>query len=184
MSKENVLVNGMKKTSPALILAFIAILSVAAAATSFGWVIRFRFYFGLPPFDRSNSASVAMMDEKENFRIRPISDRYQLKFMSFISSTMNQEETEVILEGKHGEMPLMNRTEPRYGMGWVNPTKIRVFEAEYDVWYLQMWVRDERLYLNVRYQGEEYVIDKAFLIDDPDLAIVARELMVEAWHER
>jgi hypothetical protein len=34
-------------------------------------------------------------------------------------------------------------------MGWVNATKIRVFETEYDVYYLQMWVRDEALYLNV-----------------------------------
>jgi len=46
-----------------------------------------------------------------------------------------------------------------------------------------MWVQNEALYLNVRYQGEEHVVEKLFLIDDPDLATEAHELMVEAWSE-
>jgi hypothetical protein len=77
----------------------------------------------------------------------------------------------------------MNRTKPRFSVGWVNTAKIRMFEDEYNVWYLQMWVRDEVLYLNVRYQGEEYVIEKVFLVEDPELATEAYELMVEAWSE-
>jgi hypothetical protein len=173
----------MKKGILALILTFLIILSVGAA-TAFGWGIHFRFYFGLLPFEQSKSASVEASDLEGRYIVRPISDRYQLKFMNFIASVTKGEEGEVILEDKHPDvLSLMNRTEPRFSMGWVNPTKIRIFEAEYDVWYLQMWVRNEALYLNIRYQGEEYVVEKVFLIDNPDLATEAHELMVEAWYE-
>jgi len=172
-----------KTTGIALALAFLIIFSTASFATAFGWGIRFRFYFGLLPFEESKSASVEASDLEGRYIVRPISDRYQLKFMNFIASATTGEE-EIILEGKHPDVcSLMNRTEPRFSMGWVNTTKIRIFEAEYDAWYLQMWVRNEALYLNVRYQGEEYVIEKLFLIDDPDLATEAHELMVEAWSE-
>ena len=173
----------MKKTNLALILAFLIILSVSAA-TAFGWGIRFRFYFGLLPFEKSKSATVEAYDLVEGYIIRPISDRYQLKFMNFITSVTKGEEGEVILEGKHPDvLSLMNRTKPRFSVGWVNTTKIRIFEDEYNVWYLQMWGRNEDLYLNVRYQGEEYVVEKLFLIEDPELATEAHELMVEAWSE-
>ena len=174
----------MKKINLALILAFLLILSVSAVTTAFGWGIRFRFYFGLLPFEESKSASVEAYDLEGRYIVRPISDHYQSKFMNFIASVTKGEKEEVILEGKHPDvLSLMNRTEPRFHMGWVNTTKIRIYESEYDVWYLQMWVRNEALYLNVRYQGEEYVIEKLFLIDDPDLATEAHELMVEAWSE-
>jgi len=173
----------MKKIKLALIFAFLIILCAGAAMTAFGWGIRFRFYFGLLPFEESKSVSVEAFDLEERYIVRPISDWYQLRFMSFIASATKGEE-KVILEGKHQDvLSLMNRTEPRFSMGWVNTTKIRIFETEYDAWYLQMWVRNESLYLNVRYQGEEYVIEKLFLIDDPDLANEAHELMVEAWSE-
>jgi hypothetical protein len=174
-----------KTTGIALALAFLIIFSAALVSTSFGYEIR--FYFGLLPFEESKSASVEASDLDGRYIIRPISDRYQLKFMNFITSATTSAtigEEEVILEGKHPDVcSLMNRTEPRYSMGWVNTTKIRIFETEYDAWYLQMWVRSEALYLNVRYQGEEYVVEKLFLIDDPDLAAEAHELMVEAWTE-
>jgi len=171
-----------KTTGRALALAFLIIFSAASVATTFGWGIR--FYFGLLPFEESKSASVMASDLEGRDIIRPISDRYQLKFMNFIASATTGEEEEVILEGKHPDVcSLMNRTEPRFSMGWVNTTKIRIFETKYDAWYLQMWVRNEALYLNVRYQGEEYVIEKLFLIDDPDLTNEAHELMVEAWSE-
>ena len=173
-----------KTTGIALALAFLIIFSAASVATAFGWGIRFRFYFGLLPFEESKSASVEASDLEGRYIVRPISDRYQLKFMNFIASATTGEGEEVILEGKHPDVcSLMNRTEPRFHMGWVNTTKIRIFEAEYDVWYLQMWVRNEALYLNVRYQGEEYVVEKLFLIEDPDLATEAHDLMVEAWSE-
>lgn len=170
-----------KSTGVALALAFL-IFSAALVATAFGCEIR--YYFGLLPFEESKSASVEASDLEGRYIIRPISDRYQLKFMNFIASATTGEGEEVILEGKHPDVcSLMNRTEPRFNMGWGDTTKIRIYEAEYDAWYLQMWVRDEALYLNVRYQGEEYVVEKLFLIDDPDLANEAHELMVEAWFE-
>ena len=164
----------------ALIVA--SLIVFGAIATGFGWEIR--FYFGLLPFEESKSASVEASDLEGRYIIRPISDSYQLKFMNFIASAITGEEEDVILEGKHPDVcSLMNRTEPRFSMGWVNTTKIRIFETEYDVSYLEMWVRSEALYLNIRYQGEEYVVEKLFLIDDPDLANEASELMVEAWSE-
>jgi hypothetical protein len=155
-----------------------------AISTAFGWGICFRFYFGLLPFEESKSVSVEASDLEGRYIVRPISDRYQLKFMNFIASATKGEEEEVILEGKHPDvLSLMNRTEPRFSMGWVNTTKIRIFETEYDIGYLQMWVQNEALYFNVRYQGEEHVVEKLFLIDDPDLATEAHELMVKAWYE-
>jgi hypothetical protein len=173
-----------KATGIALALALLIIFSAASVATTFGWGIHVRFYFGLLPFEKSKSASVEAYDLEGRYIVRPISDRYQLKFMNFIASATRGEEEEVILEGKHPDvLSLMNRTEPRFHMGWVNTTKIRIFETEYDAGYLQMWIRNEALYLNVRYQGEEYVIEKLLLIDDPDLATEAHELMVEAWSE-
>jgi len=102
--------------------------------------------------------------------IRSISGRYQLRLMDLIDS-VTKGEAEVVLEGRHPDVcPMMNRTVPRFSMGWVDPTMIRMFEAEYDVWHLEMWVGDEALYLNVRCQGEEHVAEKLFLIDDPGLA--------------
>jgi len=175
----------MKKTNIALVFAFLIILSVGAA-TAFGWGIRFRFYFGLLPYERSKSVSVEASDLKGGYVVRPISDLYQLKFMNFIASVTKGEEGEVILEGKHPDVcSLMNRTTPRFhmGWGWVNTTKIRIFETKYDVWYLQMWVRDEALYLNMRYRSDEHVIEKLFLIDDPGLAAEAHDLMLEAFFE-
>ena len=166
----------------ALIVASLIVFS--AILTGFGWGIQVRFCLGLLPFKVSKSAAVEASDLEGRYIVRPISDRYQLKFMNFIASVTKGEEEEVILEGMHPEVcSLMNRTEPRFHMGWVNTTKIRIFQAEYDVWYLQMWVRNEALYLNVRYKGEEYVVEKIFLIDDPDLATEAHDLMVEAWSE-
>jgi hypothetical protein len=168
----------------ACIALIVASLIVFSLPTGFGWGIHVRFCLGLLPFKESKSASVEASGLEGRYIVRPISDRYQLKFMNFIASVIKGGEGEVILEGKHPDvLSLMNRTEPRFHMGWVNTTKIRIFEAEYDVWYLQMWVRNKDLYLNVRYQGEEYVIEKLFLIDDPDLAIEAHDLMMEAWYE-
>jgi len=171
----------MKKTNLAFVLAFLVILSVGAA-TAFGWGIRFRFYFGLLPYEQSKSVSVEAYDLEGRYIVRPISDRYQLKFMNFIALVTKGEEGEVTLEGKHPDIcSLMNRTTPRFNMGWGDTTKIRIFETEYDVWYLQMWVRDEALYLNVRYRGDEHVVEKLFLIDDPGLAAEAHDLMLEAF---
>jgi len=173
----------MKKIKLALIFAFLIILCAGAAMMAFGWGIRLRFYFGLLPFEKSKSASVEASDLEEGYIIRPISDWYQLRFMDLIAS-VTKGEGEVILEGRHPDVcSSMNRSIPRFHMGWENAAEIRIFEAEYDVHYLQMWVRDEALYLNVRYRGEEHVVEKLFLIDDPDLATEASELMVEAWRE-
>ena len=175
-------------------MASLIVFGTMSAATGFGWGIHVRFYFGLLPFEESKSASVEAYDLEGKYIIRPISDRYQLKFMNFIALVTKGEKEEVILEGEDEDpeglhdseadvCSLMNRTEPHFSMGWVNTTKIRIFETEYDVWYLQMWVRNEALYLNVLYQGEEHVVEKLFLIDDPDLTTEAHELMVEAWSE-
>ena len=174
----------MNKKGACIAFIVASLIVFNAISTAFGWEICFRFYFGLLPFKESKSASVEASDLEGKYIVRPISDRYQLKFMNFIASVTKGEEEEVILEGKHPDvLSLMNRTEPRLSMGWVNTTKIRIFEDEYDVWHLQMWVRNEDLYLNVRYQGEEYVVEKLFLIDDPDLATEAHDLMMEAWYE-
>jgi len=174
----------MKKIKIALIFAFLIILCAGAAMTAFGWGIRFRFYFGLLPFEESKSVSVEAFDLEERYIVRPISDWYQLRFMNFIASATKGEE-KVILEGRHPDVcSSMNRTVPRYNMGWRNTAKIRIFETEYDVYYLQMWVRDEALYLNVRIQGEEHVIEKLFLIEDPELATEVHDLMLEAFHGR
>ena len=171
-------------TRTSIALVFLIVFSAVFVATAFGLGIRFRFYFGLLPFEESRSASVEASDLEGRYIVRPISDHYQLKFMNFISLVTKGEEEEVILEGKHPDvLSLMNGTKSRFSMGWVNTTKIRTFQAEYDVWYLEMWVREEALYLNVRYQGKEYVVEKLFLIDDPDLATEANELMVRAWSE-
>lgn len=103
--------------------------------------------------------------------------------MNLIASVIKGEEGEVILKGKPPDiLNLMNRTEPRFHMGWGrdNTTKIRIFGTEYDVWYLEMWVREEALHLNIRYQEEEHIFEK-FLIDNPDTANEAHDLMLEAW---
>jgi hypothetical protein len=173
----------MEKTSLALVIAFLILLSAGAAMTAFGWGARIRFYFGLLPFEESRSASVMASDVEGSNIIRPISDRHQLRFTDLIAS-VTKGEGEVVLEGRHPDVcSLMNRTVPRFSMGWVDPTRIRLFEAEYDVWYIEMWVRDEVLYLNLRCQGEEHVAEKLFLIDDPGLAAEAHDLMMEAWSE-
>ena len=173
-----------KAVGIALIVTFLIIFIGVSAATSSGWVISVRFYFGLLPFEESKSASVAMMDEpRDTLLVRPISYGYQMRFIDLITLALKGEEPEVAHEWKHIETPSLSRTVPRYSMGWVNPTKIRVFETECDVSYLEMWVRDEALYLNIRYQGEGYLDERLFLIEDPDLAVEAYDLMVEAWYE-
>ena len=151
-------------------------------ATDFRWWIYLRFQFGLIPFEKPGSPMVEMRDELEGLVGRPISDRYLLKFMDFIASIVKVEEPKVIQEGKWGETPSMNRTTPLFHMGWANSTRISVYGTEYDVWYLEMWVRDEALYLNIRFQGSEYVVEKLFLIEDPDLAAKAHHLMITAWY--
>jgi len=172
----------MRKRNLTIISAFSIILCAGTAMTALGWGIRIRFYFGLLPFEESKSASVESFNLEEGYIVRPVSDWYQLRFMNLIASVKG--EGEVVLEGRHSDVcSLMNRTVPRFHMGWGNATEIRIFEDEYDVYYLQMWVRDEALYLNVRYRGEDHVIEKLFLIDDPDLVAEASELMGEAWHE-
>jgi len=171
----------MKKRNLAIISAFSIILCAGAAMTALGWGMRIRFYFGLLPFEESKSASVEAFDLEERYIVRPVSDLHQLRFMNLITSA-TKAEGEVILDGWHpGVFPSVNRTVPRFHMGWVDPTRITVFGTEYDVCYLEMWVIDEALYLNVRHQGEEDVVGTLFLIEDPELATKARDLMMEAF---
>jgi hypothetical protein len=170
-----------KGAGVALIMVSFIVFGAISVVTDFGWVIYVRFYFNLLPFEESKSASVAMIDEStDSLVVRPISKRYQLKMMDFIVSVTKGDEI-VVLEGKHGEMPLMNRTVPRYSMGWVNPTSIKLFGTEYDVWYLEMWVREEALYLNIRYREVDYVTEKLFLVAAPNLAHVDPELAKKAY---
>jgi len=174
-----------KNVSILLIASLFISFGAVSVATNFGWWVRLRFQFGLIPFEEPKSPCVAMTDvERGGLVIRPISDRYTLELMDFIASVVKGEETEVILEGKHPDvLSLMNRTIPRFNMGYLNSTRIRVFGTEYDVWYLEMWVRDEALYLNIRFQGLEHVVEKVYLIEDPELAMKAYDIMVEAWQK-
>ena len=78
----------------ALIVTFLIIFIGVSAATSFGWVISVRFYFGLLPFEESKSASVAMMDDpRDTLLVRPISNGYQMRFIDARAHT--------VLKSKH-----------------------------------------------------------------------------------
>ena len=166
------------------LLAIAAIMAlVVSVSTTLGWVISFRFYFHVLPFERSKSASVAMIDDTKGVLvIRPISDRRQLRMMDLIASVVKGEELETVLLWKHGDAPPPNRTTPRYSMGWENATNITVFGAEYVVWLIEMWARNGTLFLNVRYQGEADVFEKLYLVEDPLIASKAVDLMREAWY--
>lgn len=168
------------------LLAIAAILAlVVSVSTALGWVIRFRFYFHILPFERSKSASVAMIDDTRGVLvIRPISDGHQLRMLDFIASVVKGEEPKSVLLGKHGEAPPLNRTTPRYSMGWVNATEITIFGVEYVVWHMEIWARNGTLFMNVRYQGAEDVFEKLYLVEDPLLTSGAVDLMVEAWYGR
>jgi hypothetical protein len=173
----------LRKSNLALILAFLIIFSVVSVATAFGWGIRFKFYFGLLPFDKPGSPSIAMTDEIEGgLVIRVMPDYYTFKLMSFVASVVKEEPSEIVYLGKNGDDFFLNRTTPRLHMGWLNGAKIRIFENRYDVWYLGMWVRDETIYLRIKYR-EVDTFGKLFLIEDPGLAKKAYDLMVEAWSE-
>lgn len=172
-----------KKFIPLSIVTLVILLGAISIATNFEWVIRFRFHFDLLPFKKSESAAVAMVDKNDGILVvRPVSDHYQLKMMSLIKST-SVEKVNLVMEDKHYDNPSMNRTVPRYSMGWFKPVDILLFGESYRLWFLQMWVEDDALYVNLRYQGGEEIMERLFSIQERDLANSAYELMMDAWNK-
>jgi hypothetical protein len=80
-------------------------------------------------------------------------------------------------------------------MGWLNPAWINFFGTEYNVCRLEMWVTQwiknetycgfspKALYLNIRFRSPDYLVEKVFLIEDPELAMDAFRLMVETYQD-